>query len=156
MGHQLILVQFHRRHHLGGLACAGNDADFYAGTGTVTVSGSQNVGNIIFDTGSSGYSLTGGTLNLSGGSITTNQNATIGSIFGGSVALTKSGSATLTLSGNNVQTGGLIVNGGLLAITTAQSYGGATTITAGLSRSVPASRSPRGSRTTWTPRILPT
>ena len=40
---------------------AGNDADFYAGgTSTITVSGTQSVGNITFD--GSGYTFSGGGL----------------------------------------------------------------------------------------------
>ena len=47
------------------------------------------------------------------------------------MTLTASGAGTLTLGGNNTQTGGLAVGNGLLAITTPQSYSGATTISSG-------------------------
>ena len=59
------------------------DADFYSNgqtTTTVTVNNTQTVGNITFD--GSGYTLSGGTLNLTAGTITANQNATIGSVIG--------------------------------------------------------------------------
>ena len=61
---------------------AGSDADFWAnGTSAITVSGSQSVGNITFD--GTGYTLAGGTLALTGGAITANQNATIGAVLAG-------------------------------------------------------------------------
>ena len=76
-------------------------ADFYANsspTSTIAVNGNQTVGNIAFD--GSGYTLSGGTLNMSpsGGSITVNSsNAAIGSVIAGT-NLTKAGSGVLTLT----------------------------------------------------------
>ena len=68
------------------------DADFYSNgqtTTTVTVNNTQTVGNITFD--GSGYTLSGGSLNLTAGTITANQSATIGSVIGGATNLTKAG-----------------------------------------------------------------
>ena len=47
------------------------------------------------------------------------------------MGLVKAGTGTLTLAGNNAQTGGLTVSNGLLTLNAAQSYGGATIISAG-------------------------
>ena len=105
-------------------------ADFYAnGTSTISVNGNQTVGSITFD--GSGYTLIGGTLTLGTGTITTNQDATITCALAGGAGLVKAGTGTLTLAGNNAQTGGLTVNGGIVAINVAQSYSGPTTIAAG-------------------------
>ena len=71
------------------------DADFAAGSGVVTVNSAQSVGNITFDTGSSGYTVTGSTLTLTGGNITANQNATINSVLTGSNGLTQLGGRDL-------------------------------------------------------------
>ena len=69
---------------------SGFDANFYANsspTSTITIANSVNVGNITF-TGS-GYTVGGGTLNLSSGtsSITTSQTAAINSQITGTGAL---------------------------------------------------------------------
>ena len=90
-------------------------ADFYANsspTSTITVNGNQSVGNITFD--GSGYTLTGGQLNLGGGTITANANAEIDSVIGGSAGLTKSGTAQLYLTANNAYNGGTTVSAGTL------------------------------------------
>ena len=49
----------------------------------------------------------------------------------GTGAVTKTGPGTVVLAGGNTQAGGLTVNGGVLAVNAAQSYGGATIIGAG-------------------------
>ena len=118
----------------GGTWPGGNDADFYAsGTSTITVNGTQSVGNITFD--GSGYSLSGGNLALGGGTITTNQDATISSVIGGSVGLTKAGNGTLTLGTQlNTFNGGTTVNAGTLVLGTGGGTGviqGALTINSG-------------------------
>ena len=59
-----------------------------------------------------------------------------GNISGsGTGAVTKSGPGTVVLSGSNTQPGGLTVNGGVSTLNAAQSYGGATTISAGTLKS---------------------
>ena len=93
-----------------------SNAFFESGSGTVTVSGLQNVNNIQFDV--AGYTINGGTINLpsSGNAfIYANANATIGSVVSGGAALINQGNATLFLtnSANNF-TGGVFVNGGAL------------------------------------------
>ena len=99
-----------------------NDADFYAsGTSTVTVSGAQTVGNITFD--GSGYTLSGGTLNLAGGTITANQNATIGSFIGGTTALTKAGAGVLILTGADTYSGLTTISAGTLQVGSGASGG---------------------------------
>ena len=78
---------------------ANSNAEFSTASGTVAVNGSPSVNNIAFDPGTN-YTLSGGTLLLSG-AISANANATIASAIGGSVGLTVSGYATLTLAGTD-------------------------------------------------------
>jgi len=67
---------------------------------------------------------------LSGGAVidTTNLNVTIGESLPGVGGLTKFGSGTLTLTGNNTYTGNTVINGGTL-VTTAASFLGNGVIT---------------------------
>ena len=103
---------------------AGSDANFYADsspTSTVTIASTVSpvsVGNITF-TGS-GYTVTGGSLNLSGGTITTNQNATINSAIGGTVGVTKVGPGTLTLDSPNTYSGATNIQGGVFQLVSTQ------------------------------------
>ena len=60
--------------------------------------------------------MTGGQLNLGGGTITANANAEIDSVIGGGAGLTKSGTGQLYLTAVNVFTGGATVNAGTLAL----------------------------------------
>ncbi len=106
----------------------GDDADFYANgspTSTITISNSVNVGNITFD--GSGYTVTGGILNISSGSttITANQNATINSQITGTGVLVVAGAGVLTINGtNNTYNGGTVVNSGTLSVGPGVSNGG--------------------------------
>jgi autotransporter-associated beta strand protein len=96
---------------------ANSDAYFKTnGTSTVTVSGTVNVSSIVFD--GTGYTIGGTTLTLTGtgGNITANQDATINAPIGGSVGLTKLGTATLTLSGANTYTGTTTISAGVLSV----------------------------------------
>ncbi len=81
-----------------------NNAEFYNGSGTVTVNNTQSVNNITFDPGT-GYTFGGGgTLTVSG-SITANSNVTIGCLIGGA-GLVTGGSAQITWNSlNNPITG---------------------------------------------------
>lgn len=79
--------------------------------GTETISGSQTIGGLA----SSG---SGGTLDISGGALTDNQN--VGTTFSGNIigsgSFTKTGTGTLILDGSNTYTGGTAINGGSLVI----------------------------------------
>ena len=85
----------------------------------VTISNTVGAGNVTF-TGS-GYTVTGGSLNLGGGTITTTQDATIGSAIGGVVGLTKAGAGVLTLGGSNAYSGGTSLTAGTLRFGTSAS-----------------------------------
>jgi autotransporter-associated beta strand protein len=93
---------------------SGNDAWFTGPNpgGTVTLDAPQTVGNIVFS--QTGYTLTGSTLTVSGGTITANQNATINS----SIADNSSG---VTITGAHVLTLGAGANTGLTGIVTVSS-----------------------------------
>ncbi|TCR68219.1 autotransporter-associated beta strand repeat-containing protein [Bosea sp. BK604] len=93
--------------------------------GTVTVAGAQNIQGLQFTV--DGYSLTGGTLNLTGDPfsdpaktfITTDAGvtATIDStIVGAGIGLTKQGAGTLILTGTNTFDGGMTINAGTLQL----------------------------------------
>lgn len=94
----------------------------------VTVSGTVTAGGLTFDT--SGYTLTGGTLALTGATptITTNAgvSATISSAITGS--LVKSGAGTLTFSGAQTYTGATIVDAGRLVLSNVTGFVSATTV----------------------------
>ncbi len=97
----------------------GSDANFQGTAGNVTVSGNiASVNSLNFDV--SGYTLSGGGINLTGSGGTVNVLsggiATINSVLSGSVGLTKTGSGLLTLPGNNVYTGTTTVSGGSLQV----------------------------------------
>ncbi|MFM8496734.1 MAG: hypothetical protein ACKOEM_14640, partial [Planctomycetia bacterium] len=89
--------------------------------GTITTSGSLTLNAITFNAPGSGtYTLTGGTLGFAGSSptITANANATIESAITSGVGLTKSGTATLTLSGIVSNTAGTMsINRGAVTLT---------------------------------------
>ena len=85
------------------------------GAGTITVSGTVNAGNMTFASGSGAIVLSGGSITLADDeTITVNNTAnTISSILGGAAtSLTKAGTGTLTLSGNNTYSGGTTIGGG--------------------------------------------
>ncbi len=91
-----------------------NNAIFGGATGTVTVTAPITLGNLTFN---SGYTLTGGTLTLSGTpTITSTADAAIASALAGTVGFTKLGAAQLTLSGANTFTGTTMVDNGTLVL----------------------------------------
>ena len=101
----------------------GDDAIFGGNTGTgvagvITVGGTVSANSITFNPATSGaFTLTGGTVNLTGSAmIVRNNDATIASVLGGSVGLSKSGTATLTLTGANTVTGAATLNNGTLVL----------------------------------------
>lgn len=107
-------------------------ADF-GGTGNaVTVGGVTAAKGITFS--STGYTLAGGTITMSGSSsspntITTGSDtsvaATMDSVLSGSGGVTKAGAGTLVLGGANTLTGGLAINGGTLQIAADSALGDA-------------------------------
>jgi len=101
----------------------GNGATGLA-AGTISVTGTVNARTLTFASGSGAILLSGGTINLAAASTITVNNTTntIDSILSGAAtSLTKAGSGTLTLSGNNSYTGvtavGTSVGGGVLEVT---------------------------------------
>lgn len=104
-----------------------SDAVFEGATDTgniVNVDGTHSVNSVTFNT--NGYTLSGGTLNMAGGS---NMNgtgfiagsgvaATIGSTITGLPNFVKLGTGTVTLTGFNTYTGGTDLNEGTLSVST--------------------------------------
>ena len=87
------------------------------GAGTITVSGTVNMGSLTYSSLSGAIVLTGGTIAYSAAPTITANNAlnTINSIVGGAAtSLTKAGSGTLVFTGANTYTGTTIINGGTL------------------------------------------
>ncbi len=104
---------------------------FGAGSGAagpVTV-GTVTANKITFGTpGSGNYSLTGGTITLGGTTptIAVNNDASIGSAIAGTVGFTKSGTGVLTLTAANAYTGATSITGGSVTFNTGGSTGGGT------------------------------
>ncbi|BCU75482.1 autotransporter-associated beta strand repeat-containing protein [Luteolibacter sp. LG18] len=114
----------------------GSDASFAGVGGAVTVTGTVSTPSIsIGTTNASAYTISGGNITLTGTPTITNTTAaTISSVLGGSVGMTKAGAGVLTLSGTHGYTGGTIVNAGTLALTTGGATGtikGAVTVNSG-------------------------
>ena len=103
---------------------SGNDAWFTGPNagGTITLDAPETVGNIVFST--NGYILSGSTLtvspaNLTSGTITSNQNATINSSIadnGGGVTFTGSHAVTLGAAFDTGLTGAVTVSSGTLLV----------------------------------------
>lgn len=110
---------------------AGNTANFISditAATTVTLGADRTIGSIVFsDNGALGsaWTLTGNTLNLSGGTptLTTTTNATIESAVSATAGLTKLGAGSLTLSGPITGGGNYFFNAGSTTLS-----GGATGI----------------------------
>jgi autotransporter-associated beta strand protein len=104
------------------------------GVFTVTLSSTQTVGAINFQEGTVTIS-SGGTLTLNGvgGAIdVASGDATINSVLGGTVGLTKTGVGILILGGVSTYTGTTTVSGGTLEVATGGSAGGgAVSVTGG-------------------------
>ncbi|MGJ7901783.1 autotransporter-associated beta strand repeat-containing protein [Lysobacter sp. 1R34A] len=101
------------------------DDAFFGGTaGTVTLGGPITVHNMTFQT--SGYTITGNTLTLGGvnPTISVSGTATIASTINSTSGLTKAGTGTLILSGNNSFGGGMTVNAGALNVSGTNSFVG--------------------------------
>lgn len=110
---------------------AGDIATFSAGGDsgnpfTVTVSGTQSIGGLVFEEGR--VTLTGGTLQLATNSsfnVATNLTATVNSTIDGAFDLTKTGAGTLVLGGTNTYTGKTLINAGVLSISSDANLGAA-------------------------------
>ena len=111
----------------------GDNAIFGSGgtAGTVTVSGLVSTGSMVFNIGSGGYTVAGGTVDLGATpTITTNANATItSSLTGSSATLTKAGTGTLTLNGTTSGISTINVTAGTLKTATSgtASFGNSST-----------------------------
>jgi len=94
----------------------GNEAIFWGAPGTVTLANPQSASGLTFKT--TGYTLSGSTLTMTGPSVAVDAGltATINSIIAGSAGLVKNGAGTLNLATNNSYTGGTIINEGVLGI----------------------------------------
>ncbi|VVD70990.1 autotransporter outer membrane beta-barrel domain-containing protein [Pandoraea fibrosis] len=109
---------------------AGGSTAIFGGTaGTVTANGTISVGGATFST--TGYTVTGGTLALTGTAptITTNTgvSATINSLITGSAPLVKTGGGTLTIgNGANTYSGGTTVSQGTLVFGANKALGSGT------------------------------
>ena len=101
----------------GGAVGEWGTAVFGGTAGTATVNGTVTVGAATLN--ATGYTITGGTLALSGATPTFTTNAgvsaTISSAISGSATLVKSGAWTLTFTGSETYTGATIVDAGRLA-----------------------------------------
>jgi fibronectin-binding autotransporter adhesin len=86
--------------------------------GTVSVSGTQIIGGLLFDTVPGNYTITAGNLTCAYPSctITNNGDGTIASTIIGNAGWTKTGASTLNLTAANTYTGGTSVTGGTLNI----------------------------------------
>jgi autotransporter-associated beta strand protein len=94
-----------------------NTAVAFGGTAeTVTVSGTVQAGSLGFASG--GFDLQGGTIQLNGSGVAVTGANTIGSVIAGTNGLSKTGTGTLTLSGNNAYTGATTIGGGTLLVAT--------------------------------------
>ncbi|GAA5117290.1 autotransporter-associated beta strand repeat-containing protein [Luteolibacter yonseiensis] len=104
---------------------AGDSAVFGGTAANQTITaGTFSVGNLTFGQGVAGagtsgtaYTVSGGTLTLTGSSITTNTPTALNSVLTGTTGLAKAGSSTLTLGGSNSYTGVTAINSGTLKIT---------------------------------------
>ena len=107
----------------------GSDATFGGTSGTVTITSQVIPNNLVF--ASSGYTITGSTLNLGGGTISLNNApavvqpndgnptpaTTISSFISGTHGLFLTGGGALILTNSSSYTGGTTINSGLLFLT---------------------------------------
>ena len=112
----------------GGLVNFNRAGNF--GSGQITLDG----GGLQWATSYNGTDISArlNPLGAGGGIFDTNgNNVTLGSAISGTGFLTKAGMGSLTLTGNNDHSGGVIINAGTLILTGTNTYGGGTTVNAG-------------------------
>jgi fibronectin-binding autotransporter adhesin len=96
-------------------AAPGGDNAIFAGTaGTVTLGAPITAHNLTFNV--AGYTVTNGTLTLTGTAPTISGPATISSVIAGSAGLTKASGGVLALTGANTFSGDVTVSGGGLSL----------------------------------------
>lgn len=109
-----------------------SDTAIFGGTvsGTVTLGEAVTVNRMTFST--AGYTISGAyAITLAGTTptLTTDQDATISAqLAGSSLSLTKTGTASLILSGNNTYTGATTINAGILSVSSLADGGLASNI----------------------------
>ena len=118
----------------GGLTKAGAGVFTLSGSNTYAGNTQVNGGTLQIGNGTSGEGLASTSVSVSSGAALVFNHAdalTYSGTIGGGGAVVKTGPGTLTLAGSTAQTGGLSVNGGVLAVNTPQNYSGATVISSG-------------------------
>ena len=109
----------------------GYDAAF-GGTagGTVSLSGPISAADLIFNT--AGYTIASNTLTLTSGSVTMNASSgTIGSTLAGSAGLTTAGNGLLVLTGANTYSGATTISNGTLQVPNAGQLGSTSGVSIG-------------------------
>ena len=100
-----------------------NLAVFSGAAGTVTNQG-VSVGGLLF---TSAYTITNNTVTfIAAGPLSNSANVTLASVMAGAGPITKDGSGTVTLSGNNTYSNGMVINAGQVTVTADANLGDAT------------------------------
>jgi autotransporter-associated beta strand protein/predicted outer membrane repeat protein len=105
---------------------ANQDAIFQGAPGAVTLASPQTANSLTMH---SSYTLAGSTLTMLGSMVTVDSGATatIASVIAGNAGVIKSGSGVLALTGTNTFTGGTMINGGVVRISSDANLGAVPT-----------------------------